>query len=135
MTGGDSNAKRKAALESVRERQRRFKAIRHAKGLKRVTLWVPIEDVEELKLAAGDGPAFDRLRQAALAGLQAEISELLDEAAGGGTGKALPVRLSSALAAAVAARAEMDARLNDLMQALDEAVNEDAAARDEEGRK
>ena len=87
MTGGDSNAKRKAALESVRERQRRFKAIRHAKGLKRVTLWVPIEDVEELKLAAGDGPAFDRLRQAALAGLQAEISELLDEAAGRRNGK------------------------------------------------
>ena len=128
MTGGALEAKRKAAVASARERQRRFKERKWAKGLTRITVWVPKEDAEELKLALGDGPAFDRLRADARAGLKAEISELPDEAVGGGTGKALPVRLMSALAAAVAAKAEMDARLGDLMRALDEAVNEDAAA-------
>ncbi len=43
---GATEARRKAALASVRECRRRFKETTWAKGLKRITVWVAVEDVE-----------------------------------------------------------------------------------------
>ena len=100
MTGGTTDAKRKAALESARERQRRFKEKKWAKGLTRITVWVPKEDAEELKLSLGEPGAFERLREDAMAGLQAEYRERLDKWVGGRVDETIPTRLRDALAAA-----------------------------------
>lgn len=136
MTGGaPSDAKRKAALESVRERQRRFKERKWAKGLKRITVWVPVEDAEELKLALGEPGAFERLREDAMAGLQAELTDRLDKWMGGRAEETVPSRLRDALAAASEAKAVMDACMVELMRAVEEAASDDGAASEEEGGK
>ena len=128
MTGGANDAKRKAALKSARERQRRFKEKKWAKGLTRITVWVPKEDAEELKLSLGEPGAFERLREDAMAGLQAEYRERLDKWVGGRVDETVPTRLRDALAAAAEAKAVMDACMDELKRALDEAVNDDVAA-------
>ncbi len=135
MSGGASDTKGKSALEFARNRQRRFKARREAKRLTRITVWVPKEDAEELKLALGEPGAFERLREDAMAGLQAELTDRLDKWMGSGSEKSQPPRVREALAAAAAAKAEMDACLGDLMQALEEAAADEGAASEEEGGK
>ena len=135
MTGGATDARRKAALESARERQRRFKEKKRAKGLTRITVWVPKAAAEELKLALGEPGAFERLREDAMAGLQAELTERLDKWMGGRAEKTVPARLRDALAAAAEAKAVMDACMDDLMRAVEEAANDDGAALEEEGGK
>ena len=135
MTGGAAGARRKSALEATRERQRKFKARKRAKGLKRITVWVPIEDVEELKLSLGEPGAFFRLREEAKTELKAEMSERMDKRMGGSPESSQPPRVRAALAAAAAAKVEMDACLDDLMQALEEAAADDGAASEEEGGK
>ena len=133
MTGGATEAKRKAAVAAARERQRRFKERRWAKGLTRITVWVPKEDAEELKLALGEPGAFERLREDAMAGLQAELTDRLDKWIGGRAEEAVPARLRDALTAAAEAKARMDACMVDLMRAVEEAANDDEAASEEEG--
>ena len=135
MTGDASEAKRRSALEEARERQRVFKARKRAQGLKRITVWVPVEDVEELKLALGEPGAFFRLREEAKAELKAGMSERMDKWMGGGSEKSQPPRVRAALAAAAAAKVAMDACLDDLMQALEEAAADEEAASEEEGGK
>lgn len=135
MTGGTTDAKRKAALESARERQRRFKEKKWAKGLTRITVWVPKEDAEELKLSLGEPGAFERLREDAMAGLQAEYRERLDKWVGGRVDETIPTRLRDALAAAADAKSAMDACMDDLKRAVEEVAHEDGAASEEEGGK
>lgn len=135
MTGDASRAKRRSALEEARERQRVFKARKRAQGLKRITVWVPVEDVEELKLALGEPGAFFRLREEAKAELKAEMSERMDKWMGGSPESAQPPRVRAALAAAAEAKAVFDTRLGDLMQALEEAAADDGGATEEEGGK
>ena len=132
MTGGALEAKRKAAVESARERQRRFKERKWAKGLTRITVWVPKEDAEELKLALGEPGAFERLREDAMAGLQAEYRERLDRWVGGQVDETVPARLRDALAAAAEAKAVMDACMDDLKRAVAEVAEDDGVASEEE---
>ena len=133
MTGGAIEAKRKAALESARERQRRFKERKRAKGLTRITVWVPKEDAEELKLALGEPGAFERLREDAMAGMQAEYRECLDKWVGDQVDETVPARLRDALAAAAEAKAVMDACMDDLKRAVEEASADDRGASEDEG--
>ena len=135
MTGGATETRRKSALESARERQRRFKERKWAKGLTRITVWVPVEDVEELKLSLGEPGAFFRLREEAKAELKAEMSERMDKWMGGCPESSQPPRVRAALAAAAEAKAVLDACLGDLMQALEEAAADGGGATDEEGGK
>lgn len=125
MTGGATGARRKSAVESARERQRRFKERKRAKGLTRITVWVPKEDAEELKLALGEPGAFERLREDAMAGLQAEYRERLDKWVGGRVDETVPARLRDALAAASEAKAVMDACMDDLKRAVEEVAEEE----------
>ena len=135
MTGGALEAKRKAAVASARERQRRFKERKWAKGLTRITVWVPKEEAEELKLSLGEPGAFERLREDAMAGLQAEYRERLDKWVGGQVDETVPARLRDALAAAAEAKAVMDACMDDLKRAVEEVAEDDGVASEEEGGK
>lgn len=131
MTGRPLNGKKKRALESLRKRQRAFRARQQAKGVTRITVWARPEDVEGLKLAAGEGRAFSRLRADAMAALADELrgrlAKALDEWVGDGTKTAASERIVAAFNAAAEAKETLDLRLNDLVRALDEALAEESA--------
>ena len=135
MSGGAARPKRRTALEEARVRQRVHKARKRAQGLKRTTLWVPVEDVEDLKLSLGDPAAFVRLREEAKAELKAEMSERMEKWMGGSPERSLSPWAREALAAAAEAKAVFDARLEDLMHALEEAAADDRGASEDEVEK
>lgn len=139
MTGKDANAKAKVGrkLEMLRNRQRRSRAGPPPQDRKRITVWALREDVEGLKLAAGEGRAFSRLHEAAKAELTEELrgqlTAALDAWVGGGPQSASSKRIRAAFDAAVEAKETLDLRLKDLMQALGDALDETVPVSGEEG--
>ncbi|MDE0694934.1 MAG: hypothetical protein OXH76_03765 [Boseongicola sp.] len=117
MTGGTAVRGARSRREAARKR---------ARGVKRVSLWVRPEHEATLQLAAGQPAALARLRKAAEAAVQAEISEALDDGIGGGAERS--PRIRAALAAAVAAKERLEACLDELVSAAAERAGDEARA-------
>ncbi len=137
MTDKNADARAKGKLELLRNRQRRFRARQAAQGRTRITVWALREDVEGLKLAAGEGRAFSRLHEAAKAELtdelRGQLTAALDAWVGGGPQSASSKKIRGAFDAAVEAKETLDLRLNDLMQALGDGLAENVPAYEGKG--
>lgn len=131
MTRRRAKARTKSALEALRVRQARFRAQKKAEGRTRITVWALREDVEGLKLAAGEGRVFSRLHETAKAELieelRGKLAEALDEWVGDGTESESSERIRAAFNAAVEAKETLALCLSALVQALQEATDEDTA--------
>ena len=115
------------------ERWARLVARKRREGLKRVWIWVRPEDVEAVQEATLQPGALARLRNQALAKVEAEISAELEAQLKRTPGKEVPPLVLAALEGNVEAMAAFSRWLAVLVHAVAEGGDGDGAATEKEG--